>query len=82
MAEKKQLGVGAKCSVLIKYLHPSPTLAERFQNPGPDDRLHGLLVIGRGEKAINHTKKAMILFLNYDFPNVELSVTPVLPRLQ
>ena len=76
MAKKKQLGVGAKCSVLIKYLHPSPTLAERFQNTGPADRLHVLLVTGRGEKAINRAKKAVILFRHDDFPNVELYCCP------
>ena len=72
MVKKKQLGVGAECSILIKNLHPSPTLAESFQCPGPTDRLHGLLVPRRGEKAIIRTKKAAILFRHDDFANVEL----------
>ena len=76
MVKKNQLGVGAKCSVLIKYLHPSPRLAARFQNTGPADRLHDLLVTRKGKQTINHVKKAVILFRHDEFPNAELYCCP------
>lgn len=40
-----QPGEGAICSVLIKYLHPKPTINEHIPNYAANERLHDLVAV-------------------------------------
>ena len=64
MSKKKTNGVGATCSVLLRYLHPAKAIAERYCNYGHKDRLDGLLVIGKDKCVINKVKRTVIMFLH------------------
>ena len=41
----KRCVVGAQCTVLLKYLHPSKVIADKWPNMSEQDRLGGLLAI-------------------------------------
>ena len=44
---KKRLGVGARCTVLLKRLHPQDVICAKIQNYGAQDRLEDLIVVKR-----------------------------------
>ena len=71
MARKKNNGVGALCSVLIRYLHPRRDVDTKYPRARFDDRLDGLLVQRRQIKKVNHRDQTVIvLFRHDDFPNL------------
>ncbi len=42
---KKRIGVGARCSVLIKRLHPQNLITQYHQNYSANERLHDVVVV-------------------------------------
>ena len=73
MAKKKlRPGVGARCSSLIKFLHPSKRVGEVPNNCSYTDRLHDLLTIKMEQKHVNKRMQECIVFRHDSFPNEEL----------
>ena len=65
-------GVGARCSVLVRYLHPSNKVAERFPNAIASDRINDLTVLRREEKSRNGRTYQGIVFATPSIPNEEV----------
>ena len=53
MPRKLRHGNGAKCSVLIKYLHPEKKVSEVFPNAIAPDRLEGSIARRREKVMVN-----------------------------
>ena len=71
-AHKLRPGVGATCSVLIRFLHPSRDVRSAILNLTSSQRLEDLLLIKEEEKEINHKKTQCFVFRHDRFPNIEL----------
>jgi hypothetical protein len=71
-AHKLRPGVGATCSVLIRFLHPSRDVRSAILNFTSSQRLEDLLLIKEEEKEINHKKTQCFVFRHDRFPNIEL----------
>ena len=69
---KSHDGVGAKCEVLTKYLHPSKKINEICPNYTRGSRTEDLICIGKEEKVVNKVKQNCITFRHKDFENVTL----------
>jgi hypothetical protein len=70
--QKKRLGTGAICSVIKRFLHPSRTIQEKYQNIMTYDRLEGLIALRKEEKTIQNRACASIVFRHADFEGIEL----------
>ena len=70
--KKKELGIGAVCDVLKRFLHPRAKVCERYPNTTSQERLGDLLVIRREIKKVNKQDKRCIVFRHSDFENVEI----------
>ena len=73
MAQKKKLGVGAKCSCYTKYLHPAKTVSERYVNQLNKNVTTNLLCISKEEKIVNRVKRVCVVFRHDDFEPETLS---------
>jgi hypothetical protein len=60
-------GVGAKISVLKKFLHPRPLVAEKYPNAGKTDMLHDLVAVGQEEKTVSKKPQLCIIMRHNDF---------------
>ena len=69
---KKRIGIGAECSVLVKFLHPRKKVVAQMPNAGHHERLSGLLSIRREMKQVNQKKQMCIVFRHDSFPDQEL----------
>ena len=76
MAKKKRIGIGAKCLVMVRFMHPSPVILESIVNCSHKDRLNYLLVIGQDEIVINKVKKPVITFCHETFEGKVLYCCP------
>jgi hypothetical protein len=65
-------GVGAKISVLKKFLHPRPLVAAKYPNAGKMDTLHDLLALGQEEKTVSKKPKLCIIKRHDDFDDGQL----------
>jgi len=65
-------GVGAKCTVLKKYLHPAKSIADRWPNRSEKDWLGDLLAIRQEIKKIKGQDQVAIVFHHDDLPDVEV----------
>jgi hypothetical protein len=65
--QKKQLGVGAQCSVANKYLHPAKLVKDRYPNATAHSRVDKLLAIEQGERLVKKRKQVVISFRHDDF---------------
>ena len=70
--QKKRLGIGATCSVIKRFLHPSRTIQEKYQNITTYDRLEGLIALRKEEKTIRNRACVSIVFRHADFEGIEL----------
>jgi hypothetical protein len=52
MATKKRLGVGAECTVSLRYLHPKDKVKQKIPNQTNAQKISGLVVQGKEEKII------------------------------
>ena len=70
--QKKQISIGAVCSVLKRFLHPRPIVGPKYSNTTAIDRLEGLLVVRREEKGINGQSKQYTIFRHGEFENIKI----------
>ena len=68
----KRLGLGATCAPLLRYLHPSDKLAEKFPNVVPGQRLEDCVVQRRGMASRKGKDFNAIFFSSPTLPDVEL----------
>ena len=69
---KLQNGIGARCSVIARFLHPRRLIKERYPNYTFDKRIGGLLVARREQKQVNHRIQQCLVFQHDDFNDQEL----------
>ena len=67
MAPKKRLGVGAKCTVSLCFLHPKDKIAEKIPNQTKSQMLLVRVVQERMEKPIRHKAMQCVMFRHEDF---------------
>jgi hypothetical protein len=67
----KRQGIGATCSVGVRYLHPKKLLKERFLSTTPKQRLSGLLSLRKESKKLNGKSQCCIVFRHDDYPNIK-----------
>lgn len=72
MRKKKNLGIGAKCSTLMRFLHPRLDIIEKYPNASSNQRLEDLLAIKRDQKKVNGKEQNVVIFRHDEFPNKEL----------
>ena len=72
MPTKKRLGTGAQCEALIRMLHPAKTISEVLINRAGNERLTGLIAIGREMKRVNRREQICVTFRHDSFPNETL----------
>ena len=72
MVKKKTLGAGAKCSALIKYLHPSDLVKQTLVNARHNQRLNNLLAIRVEEKKVNRRDQSCVVYRHDQFDGREL----------
>jgi hypothetical protein len=58
----KRLGIGATCSVGVRYLHPKRLVNERFSSTMPKQRLSGLLSLRKENKKLNGKISVVLCF--------------------
>ena len=63
----KRLGVGASCTVQLRFLHPKNKVKEVIQNQTATQQLNGLIVQSREVKSIHREDKECIIFRHEDF---------------
>ena len=67
MAPKKRLGVGAECTVSLRFLHPKDKIAEKIPNQTKSQKLSVLVVQERMEKPIRRKAMQCVVFQHEDF---------------
>ena len=67
MAPKKRLGVGAECTVSLRFLHPKDKIAEKIPNQTKSQKLSVLVVQERMEKPIRRKPTQCVMFRHEDF---------------
>ena len=72
MAKKKQLGIGAICTVLTRFIHPRPVITEKYPNAGQNSRTEGLKVIRKEVKVVNRRDQECAIMQHADMIDVEL----------
>lgn len=65
-------GVGAKISVLKKFLHPRPLVDAKYPNAGKTDMLHDLVAVGQEEKTVSKKPQSCIIMRHNDFDDGQL----------
>ena len=66
MARKKRQGVGAKYSVLLKYLHPAKYFSEKFVNYSKKERLEECVAFRQEVRTVNRKEQVVILLRHDD----------------
>ena len=72
MAKKKQIGSGAICTVLLKYLHPGKTISDKFPNRTAQQRLEGLIAQRQEMRKVKKSEQLVVVFRHAQFENVEI----------
>lgn len=70
--KKKKIGIGAKCSVLKRFLHPSRLIGETYHNIAFHDRLTNLVAVRQEQKQIRNKMVPCIIFQHDDFPGTDI----------
>ena len=68
---KKTHGVGAVISTLIKFLHPSALIREKFPNLEHGQRLPGCMTVRQEVKKINRKDQLSLIVTHPDFKDAE-----------
>ena len=68
---KKTHGVGATVSCLIKFLHPSELIRNKFPNPVIGQRLDGCITFRQELKKINRKDQLSLIVRHADFVNTD-----------
>ena len=69
--QKKTHGVGAVVSTLIKFLHPSALIREKFPSPEHGQRLPGCMTVRQEVKKINRKDQLSLIVTHPDFKDAE-----------
>ena len=64
---KKTMGINAVVSVLIKFIHPSALIRDKYTNPQSGDRLRDCSVTGKCTKLVSRRDQVVITFTHEDF---------------
>ena len=64
---RKHLGVGASCTVKLRFLHPKNLVKDKIPNQSSSQQLTGLIVQSKAEQVICKVKKDCIVFRQEDF---------------
>ena len=72
MARKKRLGVGANCSVLLKYLHPAKYIDETYVNYDKKKRLEDCTAYRQEVRTVNRKEQVVILLRHDDHTDREI----------
>ena len=73
MARKRRMmGSGVVILVLLKMVHPSKHIRDKFPNLLDKQRLEGSVIIREETKSINRRDQEAIIFCHDDFNDVEL----------
>ena len=78
---KKKLGVGAKCTILMKFLHPSKVIADKYPNQTAHSVMENCLCVGRDQKKIRNQEKDVVIFCHDDLPNKVIYCVPKWPKV-
>ena len=65
--QPKRLGVGASCTVRLRFLHPKNKVKDVIQNQTATQQLNGLIVQSKEVKSIRREDKECIVFRHEDF---------------
>ena len=72
MPRKLRLGIGAKCSVITRYLHPAKTISDKYLNFGHRDQTSNLVCLRKEEKVVNRRTQTVAVFKHADFTDTEI----------
>ena len=72
MPRKLRLGIGAKCTVKTKYMHPAKTVSDKYPNYTAQSVMENLLTIRTEIKKVNRRDQACVIFRHDDFEGTEL----------
>ena len=72
MAEKKQIGSGAICSVLLKCLNPGKTISDKFPNRTAQQHLEGLIAQRQEMRKVKKSEQLIVVFRHAQFENIEI----------
>ena len=75
MARLEHPGKDHRASVLMRMLHPSKLIRDKFPNASSNDRLDNLKILRRDVKKINRVNHLAIVMIHEDFPEEELYCT-------
>ena len=62
-SNSKRNGIGAKCSVLLRVLHPKKDITARFPNAVKNQRLEGLVAIEQKKVVVNRNLQLCVIFI-------------------
>jgi hypothetical protein len=65
-------GIRARCSVLLKRLHPAKVVAKKFLNFEHGRRLSGLICLRKEEKRVSRRLQLCFVYRHDDFEGTEL----------
>ena len=68
---KPRAGIGAKCSILTRFIHPSEHVRIKFPNLDKAHRTDGVL-IGHDQRTVSRRSQDCYLFRSDDYPNIEM----------
>ena len=64
---RKRLGVGASCTIKLRFLHPKNQVKDKIPNQSSSQQLTRLIVQSKAEKIIRKVNKDCIVFRHEDF---------------
>ena len=67
MALKKCVGIGAECTVSLRFLHPKNKVKATIPNQMSTQKLSSLIVQSKEKKTVHHEEKDCIVFWHEDF---------------
>ena len=67
MAPRLCLGIGALCTVKLRFLHPKDKVNEKVPNQSASQSISGLIVQSKAQKSIWKAAKSCVIFCHEDF---------------
>ena len=72
MPKKLRLGIGAQCTVKVRYLHPAKLVSETIINSTAHTEVTALLVIREESRKVNKKEQRVIVFRHDTFETAEI----------
>ena len=70
--EKLRLGIGATCSVALKYLHPRKVICDKYTNTTARQTLDGLISLKKETLTVNRREQECVVFRHEEFEGILL----------